>query len=134
LIPKMLDAIKRMPPKMDGIFSPSLFRNLARSAELQEYAPERNPLLGRSTSFYGMPVVENAAFPFQTGCPTCSGTGEGEESTYCPKCKGAGENRYEGMVRHGDQTILLTVPLPKRFAPRFPSGVVAAPPIARGLA
>lgn len=125
---KMLEAVAKMPPRMDGFFGPALLRSLPR-----ETAPEINPFLGRSTSLYGIPIQESAAFPLQTKCAACDGTGEGTESTFCRKCSGAGENRYEGMVRNGDQTIVLTSPLPKKFAPYFPRGAVALPPISRGL-
>lgn len=81
---KMLEAVKRVSqmPRMDGFFGPALLRSLTR-----EPPSERNPLLGRSASFHGIPVQESGAFPFQATCGTCAGTGEGEESTYCPNAK-----------------------------------------------
>ena len=117
---------------MDGVFSIATYYDLLERADEWRSPAVSNPLLSPQ-SFGGVRIEQSAVFPMQLECAACGGTGEGEASTYCPKCKGAGENRYEGMMRNGAQTILLTVPLPKAFQPYFPASLVPVPPLARGL-
>lgn len=119
---------------MDGIFSMATYRELLRSTE--EYrSPVAPPnLLGNPLNFMGVRIERSTVFPMQLECSTCGGTGEGKTSTYCPKCKGQGQTRYEGMMRNGEQTILLTGPLPKAFHVSFPAGLVPARPLSPGLA
>lgn len=113
---------------MEGTFSYQTYQELLRGFEPRDYLPKSN-----FHDFMGIRIQANSAFPFQMPCKACNGSGKGEESTYCPKCKGAGEIRYIGVMQNGSQTIVLTAPLPKRFAPRFPSGILPAPMLSRGL-
>lgn len=77
----------------------------------------RNPLL-----FGGIRMRESTFFPFEQACGKCGGSGDGgEEATYCRACKGAGRNRYEGVMQNGEQTIVITSPLPKAFAVGWPA-------------
>lgn len=79
-----------------------------------------------------MPIYRSSVFPYQFECSTCGGTGEGTESTYCKRCHGAGEIRVIGM-QSGPKPILITEPLPKKFEPHFPKGLVPAAPLSKGL-
>lgn len=88
----------------------------------------------RETVFGGIPIRKSDLFPYEIDCSACDGTGEGVDSTYCSKCHGAGAIRVEGMMQQGRQTILLTSPLAKKFAPSFPTGLVPMPSLCRGLA
>jgi hypothetical protein len=118
---------------MQGTFSIETYHKMLRMLEPCDYVPDSNPFLGPTRSVFGMPVRSSTLFPFQTQCPKCGGSGEGETSTYCQQCKGQGENRYEGVMQNGRETIVLTAPLPKKFAPSFPVGLVPAPRLSRGL-
>ena len=112
-----LEILRDMQRKMDGL--------RARNA---------NPLArGDATSLWGIPVHASPHFPMQLQCSQCHGTGEGETSTYCPKCHGAGEIRYVGMCNDDRGTTLLTTRLSRKFEPYFPAGLVAMPPLCRGL-
>lgn len=106
--------------------SPSVYRNLKRDFGQNTMA---DALGYFGTAFGGIPVQESRAFPRQFKCSVCDGTGKGETSTYCQRCKGAGEVRVVGMMG----TTIIVDTLPKAFLPGFPSGLVALPPIARGL-
>lgn len=118
---------------MEATFSHKIYSDLLKLTEQRNCVADHNPLLGARRSFMGLDIIPNGAFPMTILCPACGGTGEGEESTYCPKCKGQGSNRYEGIMRNGAQTILVTGSMPKKFAPHFPRGAVSQPPISRGL-
>ncbi|MFC0683193.1 hypothetical protein [Novosphingobium clariflavum] len=94
-----------------------------------DFAHNKNPLF--SLGYYkGIRIEPHSVFPTEHSCTDCSGSGEGVASTYCKPCGGAGRRRVVGMV----DTILITEPLPKKFAPYFPRGIVASPPPCRGLA
>lgn len=73
--------------------------------------------------FAGIAIKENPMFPWESTCSTCKGTGEGTESTYCKKCRGAGATKFVGLVT-GEPLMLITEPLPKKFDPSFPTGLV----------
>lgn len=119
---------------MKGHFSHAVYHDMLKTFRETErdYAARNNPLTP-SRTFGGVEIHQSGMFPFEASCAACDGTGEGSESTFCPKCKGAGRNRYGGVMRNGPQTILLTVPLPKAFAPSFPVGLVGPAKLSRGL-
>lgn len=118
---------------MKGVFSLETLRAMQR--EMADNAPgiAPCPLRPERASFMGMPVSQSAAFPFESECTQCGGSGEGSGSTYCDRCDGQGRTRYEGAMFNGQQTTLFTSPLPKAFSPSFPRGLVPAPRLSRGL-
>lgn len=89
--------------------------------------------LHQQQNLFRMPVRSSGAFPHQFDCGPCGGSGEGKSSTYCPKCKGAGEVKVIGIMVNCDPVTMIIEPLPKKFEPYFPCGIVPAPPICRGL-
>ncbi|USM11521.1 DnaJ-class molecular chaperone [Citromicrobium phage vB_CbaS-RXM] len=92
--------------------------------------------------FGGVKVQKSSVFPYESTCSKCNGTGEGIESTYCQPCHGQGATRIVGMMESGRRRtlmeipnmVLLTEPLPKKFAPSLPTGLVPKPPMCKGLA
>ena len=123
-IREMMKMVENVPPPISNVsVADHHYDMLAHTAR-----PEPGVVFG------GIPVRKSDLFPYEIGCSTCDGTGEGVDSTYCQKCHGAGAIRVEGMMQQGRQTILLTSPLPKKFAPSFPTGLVPPPSLCRGLA
>ena len=123
---------------MEGTFSYETLMALKRKLDnLSAPTPDyKNPL---PSTFLGVPIRTSSAFPAINDCMDCNGTGEGETSTYCQKCDGAGRIQIDGMMTKGNplkggETMLLRRELPKAFKPSFPRGIVALPPLARGLA
>ena len=117
--------------------TPSLYAEMVRT--IRKRRDDRtysllsgNPPYSGLNTFHGVPIQSSNVFPHQHQCGTCRGTGEGIESTYCDRCGGAGQIRLVGMMQNQGQTILIRDKLPKAFAPYFPAGLVAMPPLSRG--
>jgi hypothetical protein len=111
--------------------SDAVLRMLQRDMDRHTLDLTRNPLRSPfASSIFGMPVRESRAFPCTIDCAKCGGTGKGgAEATYCPKCAGAGATRVEGVMTSGDQTIMLTSPLPRKFAPNWEGRTVPKRPL-----
>ncbi|MGR4892258.1 hypothetical protein ACIPPQ_14620 [Sphingopyxis sp. LARHCG72] len=107
--------------KMDAIFGrPDLMLELERSSAV--IRPNLNRPL--PDTLFGVRFEPNPMFPMRTTCSACDGTGEGgDEATYCGSCDGAGAHLTEGIMRNGEQTILMRSALPKKFAPYFPKDI-----------
>ena len=77
-------------------------------------------------SYAGIQVHKNPMFPYTQPCTKCGGTGDGgEESTYCERCAGQGASRIEGVMTQPENNgmVVLTSPLPKKFAVRWPASI-----------
>lgn len=127
-IHEMIDKVPQ-PPRLDSLHLSDRYLD----ALLPVIGPTPRPF----GNAFGMPVHTNPMFPFEIGCSTCEGTGEGTDSTYCRKCRGQGATLVEGMMTSGawgEEKVILTGTLPKKFQPSFPTGLVPPPPTSRGLA
>jgi hypothetical protein len=105
--------------------SPLLYQQLKDQSSL-------NPI----GHMYGsIPIFVNSMFPYISNCLECSGTGvDKDDDTDCAKCRATGGKRVIGMVQNGSSMTLITEKLPRKFAPRFPKGLVIMPQLCKGLA
>jgi len=115
--------------------SPALYLKMIEDCQRNIYQSTgiADMLRPKPATMYGIPIHSNPIFPMQSTCEDCNGTGEGATSTYCPKCKGAGATRILGVMQNFGQTVVIRDTLPKKFMPSFPSGLVPAPMLSRGL-
>lgn len=118
VLERMYERVRHMEPLYDvAHVGHRTFYDLLKNEVMYEPVPAR--------SLYGMELKVSSMFPYTHTCSECNGTGEGKTSTYCPKCKGAGAERVEGMMTGARGSMcLITSPLPKKFAPRWPADVL----------
>lgn len=112
-----------LAPGLAAEFEQDITRRAAPS-----FVPNSNPLFSRGL-YAGIRIEANTMFPMEHQCSKCAGSGEGNTATYCTGCGGAGRTRVVGML----DTFLITEPLPKKFQPYFPRGLVSSAPLCRGL-
>lgn len=113
---EILSHLRSMMREMDRFPPPIRDMHLGFSAQKWLNSNTLYPARGPSNILRGIPVYSSPLFPYTSECSKCNGTGDGgEESTYCQRCKGQGAQRIEGTMSQGDQLILLTSALPKKF-------------------
>lgn len=87
-----------------------------------------------SAGLIGIPIMESSLFPFTSACEPCGGTGHGQCRTYCRNCNGGGAIRTVGLLSgEGFGFMPICEPLPLKFQPSFPAGIVPPAALCRGL-